>query len=72
MKAKEFDERIENEDLFDLVEVEEISLKKVINKTFSNKDIYFLIKEKASKIGISPEKMAEILLAERLGLIWLH
>jgi hypothetical protein len=69
MKAKEFDERIENEDLFDLTEVEEVSIKEIVKKSFSNSDIYFLIKEKASKLNISVEKMAEILLAERLGLI---
>ena len=69
MKAKEFDERIENEDLFDLTEVEEVSIKEIVKKSFSNIDIYFLIKEKASKLNISVEKMAEILLAERLGLI---
>ena len=37
MKAKEFDERIENEDLFDLVEVEEVSIKEIVKISFSNR-----------------------------------
>ena len=69
MKAKEFDERIDNEDFFDVVDkYEEVKL----NEIFKNKTLYLLIKEKAEKLGITPEKMAEILLAERLGLIWLR
>ena len=70
MKAEEFDKRIEKEDFFDVVkDYEEVDLKKMIKKTFNNQNIYFLVKEKAEKLGITPEKMAEILLAERLGLI---
>jgi hypothetical protein len=66
MKAKEFDERIDNEDFFDVVDkYEEVKL----NEIFKNKTLYLFIKEKAEKLGITPEKMAEILLAERLGLI---
>ena len=70
MKVEEFDKRIENEDFFDLVEdYQEVNLNDLLKNTLKNKTIYLLIKEKAEKIGITPEKMAEILLAERLGLI---
>jgi len=71
MKVQEFDKRIEEEDFFDIVgdNFERVSLNEIIKKSFNNKEIFILIKEKAQKIGISPEKMAEILLAERLGLI---
>ena len=71
MKVQEFDKRIEEEDFFDIVgdNFERVSLNEIIKKSFINKEIFILIKEKAQKIGISPEKMAEILLAERLGLI---
>jgi len=69
MKAKEFDKRIENEDFFDFNEFEEVDLNLIIKKTFNNKKIAMLIKQKAKILNISPEKMAEILLAERLGLI---
>ena len=69
MKAKEFDERIENEDFFDFNDYEEVNLDSILKKTFENKKIYLLIKQKAKVLGITPEKMAEILLAERLGLI---
>jgi len=70
MKAKEFDERIDNEDFFDVVDkYEEVKLNEIIKASFKNKTLYLLIKEKAEKLGITPEKMAEILLAERLGLI---
>jgi len=65
MKVQEFDKRIE-EDFFDIVgdNFERVSLNEIIKKSFINKEIFILIKEKAQKIGISPEKMAEILLAE--------
>jgi len=70
MKVEEFDKRIENEDFFDLVEdYQEVNLNDLLKNTFKNKTLYLLIKEKAEKIGITPEKMVEILLAERLGLI---
>ena len=69
MKAKEFDERIEKEDFFDFNEYEEINLNNVLKSAFKNKKIYLLIKQKADILGITPEKMAEILLAERLGLV---
>jgi len=70
MKVQGFDKRIE-EDFFDIVgdNFERVSLNEIIKKSFNNKEIFILIKEKAQKIGISPEKMAEILLAKRLGLI---
>ncbi|WP_456479801.1 hypothetical protein [Nautilia sp.] len=71
MKAQEFDTRIEEEDFFDVVgdNYKKVSLNEIIKKSFNNKEIFVLIKEKAQKIGVSPEKMAEILLAERLGII---
>ena len=69
MKAKEFDERIENEDFFDFNEYEEINLNAILKPALKNKKIYLLIKQKADILGITPEKMAEILLAERLGLV---
>jgi len=69
MKAKEFDERIENEDFFDFNEYEEVSLDSIIKPVLKNEKIYLLIKQKADILGITPEKMVEILLAERLGLV---
>ncbi len=69
MKAKEFDEKIENEDFFDFNEYEEVDLNAILKESLKNKKIYFLIKQKADILGIKPEKMAEILLAEKLGLI---
>ena len=69
MKAKEFDERIENEDFFDFNEYEEVNLNAILKPALKNKKIYLLIKQKADILGITPEKMAEILLAERLGLV---
>ncbi len=69
MKAKEFDEKIENEDFFDFNEYEEVDLNAILKESLKNKKIYFLIKQKADILGIKPEKTAEILLAEKLGLI---
>ncbi len=64
MKAKEFDKRIEDEDFFEIVK-----LNNILKKSLKNNEIFLLIKQKAEKIGVAPYKMAEILLAERLGLI---
>jgi len=71
MKAKEFDEKFEKEDISEFLDFKKaVTLKEFKNKKSINielsKDIYDLINNEARMIGIEPSKLIKVWIIERL------
>jgi hypothetical protein len=71
MKSEEFDRRIEDEDIFDLLDdpkIVPVQSLKARNISFDiSEKLYRRLEERAKKAGLKVEEFVKVILAERIG-----
>ena len=71
MKSEEFDRRIEDEDIFDLLDdpkIVPVQSLKTRNISFDiSEKLYRRLEERAKKTGLKVEEFVKVILAERIG-----